>query len=140
MPAKVALSVWLPSVAGVRSQEPADTVVRQVPPPLRATVTSPVGAPAELVTVNRTVNDAPGEDGSGSSAVMRVVVAACATVTVACAARVTPPATAVRVFAPASVELKSKRTLPSGPLLPDPGSIVLPEPEAARLTLTPSSA
>src|SRR5438445_4734729 len=121
-------------------QLPSATGALQLPPPVAVTPTSPVGVPAPLVTSNRTVMSSPGAEGSFSSDVMRVAVVARSTVTVGCCASVTPPANAVNVLAPALVALKLNLTTPSLLVLAEVGEIVLPVPEAARLTATPCSA
>ena len=69
------MSVRVPGCVSVNAHAPAATDAAHAPPPLADTVTVPVGVPDAAVTVNRTVTACPTSEGSGSSAVIAVVVA-----------------------------------------------------------------
>jgi hypothetical protein len=105
-PAYVAVNVWAPPVPSVRLQLPDATVPVQLAAlRLSVTVTLPVGVPLLEVTVKLTVTAWLRADASGESPVMVVVVLAllteCDSVSLLPAKLVLPAYVAVRVRAPA---------------------------------------
>jgi hypothetical protein len=92
------------------------------------------------VTVKVTRTVCPDVEGLGSTSVISVVEPALATVITGLSSSVTPPATAVIVFASATVERKEKNASPSSPEVADAGEIVLPLPDELTDTATPSTA
>ena len=65
-----------PGEVRVSVHAPSATPAEQLSPGLAATVTLPVGVPADAVTVKLTVTGCPTSEGSGASEVMVVVVVA----------------------------------------------------------------
>ncbi|HEX9729769.1 MAG TPA: hypothetical protein VGA37_14810, partial [Gemmatimonadales bacterium] len=114
-PAYVATSVFAPAVVDVSEQLPSATVPTQPSVP-SVTVTLPVGVPAPgatAVTANVTVYASPTTDGSGSSLVIVVTVAAgstwCGSSADVLPRKFPSPAyVATSVFAPAVVDVSEQ--------------------------------
>ena len=66
---------------------------------------------------------------------MLVRVAPCVTVIVGCSASVTPPATAVRILDPATDDWNRNLACPFPSVVAEAGSIELPSPDAASVTV-----